>query len=423
MSQSEPKKVYYFDNNATTRVAPEVVDAMIPFLRDMWGNPSSAYAFGAQVHGHVEKAREQVAALINADPKEVVFTSCGTESNNSAINSALFMNPGKKHVITTKVEHSANINFGEFLQRKGYDVTYLPVESDGSLDVHLLEKSIRPDTAIVSVMMANNETGVIFPIAEIAAICRSKGVLCHTDAVQVPGKLKIDVKELGVDFLSLSAHKLHAPKGVGMLYVKRRTKFQPYLIGGHQERGRRGGTESVANIVAFGRAADLAVASLHDENTRVRALRDRLENFILTNIPNTVRNGNKENRLPNTANIAFDFVEAEAILLLLDGLGICASSGSACTTGSLDPSHVLMAMGLPPMRARGSVRFSLGIYNTEEEVDYLIKHLPGLIQRLRDISPLNPEHPDNEAYDIEAAREKHETDLAEAKKEEETVTA
>jgi cysteine desulfurase len=417
------KKVYYFDNNATTRVAPEVVDAMIPFLRDLWGNPSSAYAFGAQVHGHVENARAQVAALIAADPKEVLFTSCGTESNNSAIHSALFMNPGKKHVITTKVEHSANINYGEFLQRKGYDVTYLPVESDGSLDVHRLEKSIRPDTAIVSVMMANNETGVLFPIAEIAALCRSKGVLSHTDAVQVPGKLKIDVKELGVDFLSLSAHKLHAPKGIGMLYVKRRTKFQPFVIGGHQERGRRGGTENVANIIGFGRAAEFAIASLHDENTRVRALRDRLENFILTNIPNTVRNGNKVHRLPNTANIAFDFVEAEAILLLLDGLGICASSGSACTTGSLDPSHVLMAMGLPPMRARGSVRFSLGIYNDDAEVDYLIKHLPGLIQRLRDISPLSPEHPDNDQYDIEAAREKHETDLADAKKEEETVAA
>jgi len=423
MSQPPPKKVYYFDNNATTRVAPEVVDAMVPFLREMWGNPSSAYAFGAQVHGHVENARAQVAALINADPKEVVFTSCGTESNNSAISSALFMNPGKKHVITTAVEHSANINFGEFLQRKGHDVTYLPVESDGSLDVHRLEKAIRPDTAIVSVMMANNETGVLFPVAEVAAICRSKGVLCHTDAVQVPGKLKLDVKELGVDFLSLSAHKLHAPKGVGMLYVKRRTKYQPYVIGGHQERGRRGGTESVANIVAFGRAADLATASLHDENTRVRALRDRLENFILTNIPNTVRNGNKEHRLPNTANIAFDFVEAEAILLLLDGLGICASSGSACTTGSLDPSHVLMAMGLPPMRARGSVRFSLGIYNSDEDVDYLIKHLPGLIQKLRDISPLNPEHPDNDAYDIDAARVKHESDLAEARQKEEVVTA
>jgi cysteine desulfurase len=328
------------------------------------------------------------------------------------------MNPGKKHVITTKVEHSANINFGEYLQKRGYDVTYLPVESDGLLDVHLLEKSIRPDTALVSVMFANNETGVLFPIPEIAAICRSKGVLSHTDAVQVPGKLKIDVKELGVDFLSLSGHKLHAPKGIGMLYVKRRTKYQPYVIGGHQERGRRGGTENVANIVAFGRAAELSLSQLHDENTRVRALRDQLENFILSRIPNTVRNGNKELRLPNTANIAFDFVEAEAILLLLDQLGICASSGSACTTGSLDPSHVLTAMGLPPMRARGSVRFSLGVYNTQADVDYLCQHLPPIIQKLRDISPLNPEHPDNEDYDIDAAREKHESDLAEATSEE-----
>ena len=415
MSQAAPKKVVYFDNNATTRIAPEVVEAMLPFLTDLWGNPSSAYAFGAQVHGHVEKAREKVSALINGDPKEVVFTSCGTESNNTAIHSALVMNPGKKHVITTAVEHSANMNYGDFLQRRGYDVTYLPVDSDGSIDVHLLEKSIRPDTAIVSCMYANNETGVLFPIAEIAAICRSKGVLFHTDAVQVPGKLKLDVRELGVDFLSLSAHKLHAPKGIGMLYVKRRTKFQPYLIGGHQERGRRGGTENVANIVAFGRAAELALDSLTDENTRVRALRDRLEDTILSRIPNTVRNGNRNHRLPNTVNIAFDFVEAEAILLLLDGLGICASSGSACTTGSLDPSHVLTAMGLPPMRARGSVRFSLGIYNTEDEVDYVLQHLPGIIQRLRDISPLNPEHPDNDQYDIQSARDKHEVDLAAAR--------
>ena len=418
MSQAAPKKVVYFDNNATTRIAPEVVEAMLPFLTELWGNPSSAYAFGAQVHGHAEKAREQVAALVMADPKEVVFTSCGTESNNTALHSALVMNPGKKHVITTAVEHSANMNFGDYLQRRGFDVTYLPVESDGSLDIHRLEKSIRPDTAIVSCMYANNETGVLFPIAEIAAICRSKGVLCHTDAVQVPGKLKIDVRELGVDFLSLSAHKLHAPKGIGMLYVKRRTKFQPYLIGGHQERGRRGGTENVANIVAFGRAAELALATLHEENTRVRALRDRLEDTILAKIPNTVRNGNRNHRLPNTANLAFDFVEAEAILLLLDGLGICASSGSACTTGSLDPSHVLTAMGLPPMRARGSVRFSLGIYNTEQEVDYVLQHLPGIIQRLRDISPLNPEHPDNDRYDIDAAREKHEEDLAAARQSE-----
>ena len=419
---SEPQKVYYFDNNATTRIAPEVVDAMIPFLREMWGNPSSAYAFGAQVHGHVEKAREKVAALINADPKEITFTSCGTESNNSAIHSALLTNPGKKHVITTAVEHSANINFGDYLQKRDYEVTYLPVDSDGHLDLGLLDKSIRPDTAIVSIMWANNETGVVFPIEEIAAICRSKGVLCHTDAVQTPGKLKIDVKALGVDFLSLSAHKLHAPKGIGLLYVKRRTKYQPYVIGGHQERGKRGGTENVANIVAFGRAAELAMATLEEENTRVRALRDKLENFILTNIPNTIRNGAKEPRLPNTTNICFEFVEAEAILLLLDREGICASSGSACTTGSLDPSHVLSAMGISPMRARGSVRFSLGLYNTEEEVDHLIKTLPPIIAKLRAISPLNPSHPDNDQYDIEAARVKHEKDLAEAQAQEDRAT-
>jgi len=407
----EQQKVYYFDNNATTRIAPEVVDAMIPFLREFWGNPSSAYGFGAQVHGHVEKAREQVAALVNADPKEIVFTSCGTESNNSAIHSAL-VTSGKRHVITTQVEHSANISFGAHLEKMGFEVTYLPVESDGSLDLHVLEQSIRPDTAIVSIMYANNETGVIFPIEEVAAICRSKGVLCHTDAVQVPGKLPLDVKRLGVDFLSLSAHKLHAPKGVGMLYVKKRTRYTPYVIGGHQERGRRGGTESVANIVGFGRAAELALATLEDENTRVRALRDRLEGWILTNIPNTVRNGAKEPRLPNTANIAFDFVEAEAVLLLLDQVGICASSGSACTTGSLDPSHVLTAMGVVPMRARGSVRFSLGIYNTSEDVDYVLEHLPRIIQKLREISPLNPDHPDNDRYDIEAARRKHEDEMA-----------
>ena len=412
----EQQQVYYFDNNATTRVAPEVVDAMVPFLRDHWGNPSSAYGFGARVHGHVEAAREKVAALVNADPKEITFTSCGTESNNTAIQSALHTS-GKRHVITTKVEHSANIKFGEHLQKHGYDVTYLPVESDGSLDLHVLEQAIRPDTAVVSVMYANNETGVLFPIEEVAAICRSKGVLCHTDAVQVPGKLPIDVKALGVDFLSLSAHKLHAPKGVGMLYVKRRTRFEPYVIGGHQERGRRGGTESVANIIAFGRAAELAMATLHDENTRVRALRDRLEGWVLANIPNTVRNGAREPRLPNTSNIAFDFVEAEAVLMLLDQVGICASSGSACTTGSLDPSHVLSAMGVVPMRARGSVRFSLGIYNTAEDVEYLLQHLPRIIQKLRDISPLNPEHPDNDRYDIDAARKKHEEELSAAVKE------
>ncbi len=406
-------KVRYFDNNATTRVAPEVVEAMIPFLSEMWGNPSSAYAFGAQVHGHVEKAREKVASLVNADPKEVVFTSCGTEANNSAIHSAL-VTTDKRHVITTSVEHSANMNFGAYLEKQGYQVTYLPVESDGSLDLHLLEQSIRPDTAIVSAMMANNETGVLFPIEEMAAICRSRGVLSHTDAVQVPGKLRLDVRQLGVDFLSLSAHKLHAPKGIGMLYVKRRTKYQPYLIGGHQERGRRGGTENVANIIAFGRAADLAQTGIEEENVRVRGLRDRFETTVLSTIPNTVRNGNRNNRLPNTSNIAFDFVEAEAILLQLDQVGICASSGSACTTGSLDPSHVLTAMGLSPMRARGCVRFSLGIYNTEEDIDFLLSKLGQIIARLREISPLNPEHTDNDNYDIEAARVKHSEEILRA---------
>jgi cysteine desulfurase len=375
--------VYYFDNNATTRVAPEVVETMLPFLKEHYGNPSSAYGFGHEVANHIEEARTKVAALLNADPREIVFTSCGTESNNSAIHSALVTHPEKKHVVTTSVEHSANIKFCQYLQKQGYEVTLLPVESDGSLDLHLLERAIRPDTAIVSVMWANNETGVIFPIEEVAAICRGKGALCHTDAVQTPGKLKIDVKELGVDFLSLSAHKLHAPKGIGLLYVKRRAKYHPYVIGGGQERGRRGGTENVPYIVGFGRAAELAMASLRDENTRVKALRDKLENGILSKIPGTVRNGGKEPRLPNTSNIAFESVEAEGILLLLDQARVCVSSGSACTTGSLDPSHVLLAMGCGVARARSSVRFSLGIYNTETEVDYLLKHLPEIIAKLR----------------------------------------
>ena len=379
--------IYYFDNNATTRVAPEVVDAMIPFLREQWGNPSSTYFFGRQVGEHVDHARGRVAALIHAEPREIIFTSCGTESNNSAIHSALVTQPEKRHVLTTAVEHSANMKFCELLLKRGYTATYLPVAPEGALDLELLEKSIRSDTAIVSVMWANNETGVLFPVREIASICRRKGVLFHTDAVQTPGKLKIDVRELDVDFLSLSAHKLHAPKGVGLLYVKRRVKYQPYIVGGGQERGRRGGTENVASIVGFGCAAELAMANLEDENTRVRALRDRLENGILGGIPGTARNGAQEPRLPNTSNIAFEGVEAEGILMLLDQAGICASSGSACTTGSLDPSHVLTAMGCSTARARSSIRFSLGIYNTDAEVDYVLERLPGIIARLRASAP------------------------------------
>jgi len=397
-------KIFYFDNNATTRVAPEVVAAMLPILSEYYGNPSSAYTFGHQVGQFLDDARARVAALVNADPKEIFFTSCGTESDNTALHSALATQPQKRHILTTSVEHAALITHCQWLKKQGVEVTFLPVDSEGRLDPRLLERSIRPDTALVSVMFANNETGVVFPIAEIAAICRAKGVLFHTDAVQTPGKIKLDVRELGVDFLSLSAHKLHAPKGVGMLYVRRRTKFQPYIMGGHQERGRRGGTENVASIVGFGKAAELAMEHIDDENTRVRALRDHLEATILKTIRYTRVNGNTVSRLPNTTNIAFDFVEAEAILMLFDQAGICASSGSACTTGSLDPSHVLVAMGISPMQARGSVRFSLGVYNTAEEVDYLINKLPDIIARLRAMSPLNPLHPENKSQNLEALR-------------------
>ncbi len=381
------QRTYYFDNNATTRVAPEVVEAMLPFFTEQWGNPSSIYAFGNEVAKQIERARTRAAALINADPREVIFTSCGTESNNTAINSALMTSPGKRHVVTTAVEHSSNIKFCEHLKRRGYEVTFLPVESDGSLDLHLLDKSIRRDTAIVSVMWANNETGAVFPMEEVVSICRSHGVLCHTDAVQTAGKLKIDVQSLGVNFVSLSAHKFHAPKGVGLLYVSRGTKFQPYLVGGRQEKDRRGGTENVPYVIGMGRASELAMEHLREESTRVRSMRDRLEDGIFKAISDTSRNGAKEARLPNTTNIAFDGTEAEAILMLLDQVGVCASSGSACKSGSLDPSHVLAAMGLNLARARGSIRFSLGIYNTDEDVDHLLKHLPRIIGKLRSASP------------------------------------
>lgn len=375
--------IYYFDNNATTQVAPAVLEAMLPFWREQWGNPSSIYGFGRQLRKPLETAREKVAALINAEPREIIFTSGGTESNHAALHSALVTHPHKRHVITTAVEHSVTRKFCAYLQKQGFEVTLLPVDSEGRLDIQSLEKSIRPDTAIVSVMWANNETGVIFPLEEVAAICRSKGVLFHTDAVQVAGKLKIDAKEAGVDFLSLSAHKLYGPKGMGLLYVKRGVKYQPYLMGGGQEQGRRAGTENVAGIVGFGRAAELAMANLDEMNTRVRALRDKLEEGILKSIPGVTRNGAKEERLPNTSNLSFEGIEAEGILLSLDALNICASSGSACTSGTLDPSHVLLAMGCSLERARGSVRFSLGIYNTEVEVDFLLERLPGIVAKLR----------------------------------------
>lgn len=379
--------VYYFDNNATTRVAPEVVEAMLPFLTEQWGNPSSAYSFGNDVGTAVEHARAQVASLINADPREIIFTSCGTESDNAALNSALLTQPGKRHVVTTVVEHSANIKYGQMLEKRGVDVTWIPVDRAGQLDVHEIHEAMREDTAMVSVMLANNETGVIFPIEEIAAICRIKNVPFHTDAVQTPGKLKLDVKAMGVDYLSLSAHKLHAPKGIGCLYVRKGLPYHPYVVGGGQESGRRGGTENVAYIVAFGKAAELAEAALGTEGERIRTLRNRMEDGIINAIPGVTRNGAKEPRLASTSNLSFAQCEAEAILLLLDREGICASSGSACTTGSMAPSHVLTAMGLSPEHAMGAVRFSLSKYSTDAEVDYLLEKLPKIIELLRGASP------------------------------------
>ena len=385
------ESIYYLDNNATTRVAPEVVEAMLPFLTEQWGNPSSAYSFGKAVGKAVAEAREKVAALINANPREIIFTSCGTESNNAAINSALTSQPGKRHLITTVVEHSANIKFSESLEKRGCEVTWIPVDRAGQLDVHEIHEAIREDTAVVSVMTANNETGVIYPVEEIAAICRAKGVLFHTDAVQTPGKLKLDVKSMEADYLSLSAHKLHAPKGIGILYVRKGVSFQPYVMGGGQEQGRRGGTENVAGMVAFGKAAEIAMASLDKDLDRITALRDRMEECIFNTIEGVSRNGGKEPRLANTSNLSFANCEAGAILLLLDREGICASSGSACTTGSLAPSHVLTAMGLTPELAMGAVRLSLSKYSTNEDIDHLLEKLPEIIAKLRGNPSKTPE--------------------------------
>jgi cysteine desulfurase len=378
--------IVYLDNNATTSVAPAVLDALLPFLTDRWGNPSSAYRFGHDIVPHIDRARAQIAALLHADPREIVFTSCGTESNNTAWHSALAIT-GRTHILTTAVEHSANLACAEILRKRGCQVDLLPVAPDGSLDLLELDRAIRPDTALVSIMWANNETGVLFPIAEIAALCRAKGVLCHTDAIQVAGKLPIDLESVPVDMLSLSGHKIHAPKGIGAIYVRRRTRFQPFIVGGHQERGRRAGTENVPYIVALGAAAQLALEHIEEENTRVRALRDRLETTLLATIPGLTRNGAREPRLPNTSSLSFDELEAEALLLLLDQAGICASSGSACTTGSPEPSHVLTAMRVPPARARGTLRFSLGRENTDRDVDRLLDRLPPIVARLRAATP------------------------------------
>ncbi len=380
-------KPIYMDNNATTQVAPEVIEEMLPYFGQYYGNPSSMHTFGGNVGMKIKEARLKLADLLDAQPEEIVYTSCGTESDSTAIWAALRSNPDKRHIITSKVEHPAVKNLCEYLDRNGYRVTFVPVDGYGNLDLDHLYANLTDETAIVSLMWANNETGVIFPIEEIAQRAKAHGAVVHTDAVQAVGKLPINLADSHVDMLSLSGHKLHAPKGVGALYVRRGTKFAPFLVGGHQEHGRRGGTENVASIIGLGKAAELAAAHMKTEHDRVRALRDKLESALLERIPNSMRNGDPNNRLLNTTSIAFEYVEGEAILLMMDEFNICASSGSACTSGSLEPSHVLRAMGVPFTAAHGSIRFSLSVYNTEEEIDLVIEKLPPIIERLRKMSP------------------------------------
>jgi len=380
-------KTIYLDNNATTQVAEEVLDAMLPYFRDLYGNPSSMHSFGGQVGRSIREAREQAAALIGAQPEEIIFTSCGTESDNAAIRSALTAHPDRRHVLTSRVEHPAVKSLCAHLSRQGYRITELPVDKDGILDMAQYERALTPDTAIASLMWANNETGVLFPVEKAAELATERGILFHTDAVQAVGKIPINMKANAIDMLSISGHKLHAPKGIGILYVRKGTRFSPFLIGGHQEKERRGGTENTPSIIGLGKACELAARNMDTENRMVLRLRDKLEAEILSRIPNSRVNGTGPYRLPNTTNISFEFVEGEAILLLMDDYGICASSGSACTSGSLQPSHVLRAMGVPFTMAHGSIRFSLSIYNTEEEIDFVIEKLPSIIERLRSMSP------------------------------------
>lgn len=376
----------YFDNNATTQLDPLVLQVMVPFLESQYGNPSSIYSFGRAAAKAVATAREQVAALLRCEPSEIVFTSCGTESDNSAIQSALLIDPDRKHLVTSKVEHSAIIKHAEALARRGYEVTWLDVDSTGMINLNELESAIREDTAIVSLMWANNETGVLFPIEEAAEICRSKGTLFHTDAVQAVGKIDIDLGRVPISLLSLSGHKLHAPKGVAALYVNRRTKFNPYLLGGGQENKKRGGTENTASIVALGRAAELALVALKEANVRIKALRDRFEEGLLESVSSLQINGDRIRRLPNTSNLAIEGVDSEGMLLLLDQRGICCSAGSACTAGSLEPSHVLKAMGFSNDRARGSLRFSFSRFNSEAEVEQALQIIPNAVEKLRSMS-------------------------------------
>jgi len=380
-------KTVYFDNNATTKVAEEVLAEMEPYFCQFYGNPSSMHTFGGQIGTKIRQAREQVAELLGCDPSEIVFTSGGTESDNAAINGTLAAVPNKRKVITTRIEHQAVLAVCRELENHGYVVVELAVDKDGQLDLNELQENIDDDTALVTIMYANNETGVIFPIDKIAEIVTSRGVVFHMDAVQAVGKIPLNLSKCHIDLLSLSGHKLHGPKGVGVLYVRKGTRLSPFMLGGHQEGGRRAGTENVPAIIGLGKACELAAKSIKEENDKIKQLRDKLEDAILKRCPDARLNGDKHNRLPNTANISFEYIEGEAILLMLDKFGICASSGSACTSGSLEPSHVLRAMGVPFTAAHGSIRFSLSRYNTEEEVDYTLEKLPSIVNRLRELSP------------------------------------
>ncbi len=385
-------KTVYFDNNATTCIAPEVRDVMLPFFNGFYGNPSSMHAFGGQIAKYVARAREEVAAFLNCSPDEIIFTSCATESDNAAIRGvADWYGTGMK-VITTAVEHPAVLQPCRRLKALGHEVVELPVDSGGRLDLDRLRAELNgTKNAFVSIMWANNETGVIFPIEEIAAICKEQGAIFHTDAVQVAGKIPVDVKKVPVDLLSMSGHKFHAPKGIGIFYVRGGTKLKPFMLGGHQESGRRAGTENVPYIIGLAKACELARLHMAAEREKVTALRDKLEAGILATCPNVRVNGDRTRRLPNTLNVSFDYIEGEAIAYHLSDLGICISTGSACASGSLDPSHVIRAMGVPFVAVHGSVRFSLSRYNTEAEVDYVLEKLPPVIANLRALSPFGPD--------------------------------
>jgi len=380
-------KTIYFDNNATTKVAQEVLEEMSPFFCQLYGNPSSMHTFGGQVGRKIRKARQQVADLLGCEPSEIIFTSCGTESDNAAIRGALAAAPDRRKIITTRVEHSAVLTVCRDLENHGYTVVELSVDKQGRLDLDELERQIDDDTALVTIMYANNETGTIFPIEKIADLVTAGTVVFHTDAVQAVGKIPLNLSKSKIDLLSLSGHKLHGPKGVGVLYVSKGTRLSPFMLGGHQEEGRRAGTENVPGIVGLGKACELAAKNIKEKNRKVKYLRDKLENAILKKCPDCRLNGDKENRLPNTSNISFEYIEGEAILLMLDKFGICASSGSACTSGSLEPSHVLRAMGVPFTAAHGSIRFSLSRYSTEDEVDFCIEKMPEIVNKLRKLSP------------------------------------